>query len=267
MDAGEVRAFLTGLPDERAPHGHDRVRVMLEALQRPDVRLLLVSFVGGGAGAIARPARAILEAAGARTAALDDPLDEPLLARAGTLAAAATYQLAASRPDLGEPRRDEVQVTLALVAQAEAATRVVLLVDEALDPVSPLHAPVADLVVIGQVDAEGAARAIALVPEGRPCVAAAQSGSAERERLEAVSRERGVPLLLGGRDFTFAEEDGAVRVTIAGESYPGLPRAADVAPSELAAGVAAALGAGVLGIRMRDEWVTQGARIAARIGG
>lgn len=261
-----MRAFLAGLPDAATvARGHDRVRSMLESLQRPDVRFLVVALVGGGAAAIARPTRGILEAAGARTSAFGDPLEEVLLARAGTLAAAATYQLAASRPELGEPTRREVEVTLALTAFAEAGTRVVLLIDPAVDPDDPVHAPLADLVVIGQVDADGAARAIALVPEGRPCVAATQSAPGARERLEEVSRTRGVPLLQGGRDFIFAEEDGAVTVTVGDQAYARLPRAPDVGPVELATGVAAALGAGVLGIRMREEWVVQGAREAARL--
>ncbi len=239
---------------------------MLEALQRPDVRYLVGTIVGADAASIARVARAILEAAAAPTGVLGAeasvagaPLDDPLLARAGTLAAAAGYQLSASRPDLGDPTRREMIVTMALTAFAEASRRVALLLDPAVDPLDPVHAVVPDLVVIGRVALDSVERALGLVPDGRPAVAAPLDREV-REIVERRASERGIPLLLGGRDYEVETGGETVTVRVGTERYAGIALPTGIAEAELATGIAAALALGVLGIRMREEWVIEGCR-------
>ena len=270
MDARAVRAFLETLPERTDDRAAERVRFFLEALQRPDLRCLVAPIVGGSAGRIAAVCAAILEAAGASTGRLDGgaatvagaPLDDPLLERAGTLAAAATYQLGASRPDLGEPSRQEVDLVLALVAFGEANMRVALLVDDVMDRADTARGAAPDLVVAGTIASGQVDGVLALASRGKPLVAAPQEPPT-RERLEAGAAALAVPLLLGGRDFWHEDRGGETDVHVAGERYPGLPRAAGASGWEVGTGVAAALGLGVLGVRMRPEWVVVGAEAAA----
>jgi len=267
VDAGTVRAFIASLADlPPTDTSRERSRVMLEALQRPDLRYLVGTVVGPDAAAIARVARAILEAAAAPTAVLASepavagkPLDEPLVARAGTLAAASGYQLSASRPDLGDPTRREMVVIMSLIAFAESNQRVTLLLDPEVDPLDPMHAVVPDLVVIGHVGRDQVDRALALVPDGRPAVAAPLD-DAVREVVERLASERGIPLLLGGRDYAVDAAGETIAVRVGTERYEGLTPPPGTHPDELAAGIAAALALGVLGIRMREEWVIEGCR-------
>jgi len=174
VDAALVREFLRTLPDRPNDAGTvGRMRGYLEALGRPDVRYLVGATRGGGAPIVARYARAVLSAAGATVAAVDDPLDEPLIAIAGTSVATIAYQLASSRPELGEPSRREIETLLAFVAHAEASRRVLLLVDEELDPQAPVHGPLPDVIAIGRaaddlVAAEGRATAETLAKNGCP---------------------------------------------------------------------------------------------------
>lgn len=266
MDAPLVRAYLGALRDI-PPDGRslDRVRYCLRTLQSPDVRYLVAAVLGPGARGIARVAAAVLRAAGARTAILGrsladsvtdgGPIDDELLARAGTLAAASGYQLADDRPELGELARRDALVVLALTAFAEAGHRAALLLDEAVDGRDPAHAPAADLVVIGDVDDAGLDRAVGVVPEGRPVVAG-RLVDRLRERLEAHLGER--PLLLGGRDHRVEDRDDGLRVLIRDEAYVTVPAVEGIARSELSTGIAAALALGTMGIRMREDWVVTG---------
>src|SRR6266508_2650489 len=141
VDAPLVRAYLEALPhlpsDGKAL---ERVRFCLAALQSPDVRYLVAAVVGPDAGEIARVTAAVLRAAGAPTGILGRslaattidgaPIDDGLLARAGTLTAASGYQLADLGRDLGELTRHEASVILGLTAFAEASQRVALLVED-----------------------------------------------------------------------------------------------------------------------------------------
>ncbi|MBI3521549.1 MAG: hypothetical protein HY071_00440 [Chloroflexi bacterium] len=265
MEAATVRAFIASLEDR--PADRKRMDALLQSVQRPDVRYLVGRLLGGGSEPVARVARAILEAAGAPTGVLAPAgplisgaaLDDALLASAGTFVAGAAYQLAGERADLGELTRREAEVALALVAFAQSSRRAVLLLDEGISAEDPLHAPEADLVVIGRVDRAGAERALALVPDGRPAVAAPQSAEV-RDALEQAAKERGIPLLLGDRDFSFTEtsETGAGIEVRVGDTRYDLMRPRGLSPAELATGVATALALGVLGIRMREEWVIAG---------
>lgn len=263
-----MRAYLQALPDI-PPDGKalDRVRTCLTSLLGPDVRYLVALLLGPGTGQVARVAAAVLRAAGARTATLgrtlDEalvdgaPIDDALLGQAGTLAAAAGYQLRDSAPGLGELTRREGIVILALTAFAEASERVVLLVDEAIDPEDPLHAPRPDLVVLGLVDAGGAERALALVPEGRPAVVAPLADDA-RARAEARVTELGMPALIGGRDHRIVDRDGRLEFVVRDDPYVTLDPVPGVEAWELTTGIATALALGALGIRMREEWVVRG---------
>jgi hypothetical protein len=260
VDAPLVREFLRTLP-ERASDAATvaRIRGHLEALGRPDVRYLVSVIRGAGAGTVARYARAVLEAAGATVAAADDPLDEPLLAIAGTAVATIGYQLSATRPELGELSRADAEALVAFVAHAEANRRVLLLLDETVDPSSPVHGPLADVVTIGRAGDEAVALAIADAPERRPFVLAPRDSSG----LEAAMRARPLPYVLGGRDFSVAASDGSFTLVVADERYGELALG-DGDDAELAAtGIVTALAVGALGVRMRPEWIQLGARAAA----
>ncbi len=272
VEASDVRAFLAGLDDD-APdrQGLSRVRFALETLGRPDVRYLVATVMGGGARSIARAARAVLEAAGAPTQVMSEDsqavlsgLDEPLLARAGTLASASFYQQQASHPELGEMRRREMAVITALVAFAEINARVALVLDPGVITDDPSHAPTPDLVVLGRLDGPGLERAFTLLTRGLPAVAAPQSPDV-RADLERSAPERGVPLLLGDRDFAVTSAGPRITLRVGDERYEDLDRAADADDDLVGTGLAAALSLGVLGIRMRPDWVREGARELAAV--
>lgn len=268
MDAPLVRAYLDGLPDA-PPDGRsvDRVRFCLHSLQRPDIRYLVAVIVGGGAAEIARVTSAILRAAGAPTATLGPtsadatldgaPIDDGLLARAGTLTASADYQLRATGSEGAELTRREAQVILALTAFAEANERVALLVDEEVRPDDPIHAPTPDLVTIGEVDGTSAERALSLVPEGRPAVTAELAGEI-RDRCERLAGERGIPILVGGRDHSIVQTAAGLEFSVRGERYVTVEPVAGFASWRIAAGIATALALGVMGIRMREDWISEG---------
>lgn len=268
VDAALARAYLQALPDippdERALQ---RVRFCLGSLQSPDVRYLVATVLGPGATGVARVTAAVLRAAGARTGVLgrtlEDtaidgaPIDDTLIGQAGTLTASSGYQLQATNAELGELTRREGVVILALTAFAEASERVALLMDEEVLPHDPVHAPVPDLVVVGNVDAAAADRAIGLVPDARPAVVAPLAPEA-RDRIERSAAEAGKPMLLGGRDHAVAERDGRLEFLVRGEPYVTVDAVPGIEPWQLATGVAAALALGVMGIRMREEWVVAG---------
>ena len=267
-----MRAFLAGLEEEPPePRGLARVRFALETLGRPDVRYLVAAVVGDGAPVIARCAGAVLEAAGALTRVLADDaqeiveaLDVPLLARAGTLASASFYQQQASHPELGEMARRELAVLIGLVAFAETSARVALLLDAKVVPEDPSHAPAPDLVVLGRLDGAGLERAMTLLARGRPAVSAPQAPEV-RARFERDAPGLGVPLLLGDRDFALDRDATGMTLRVGDERYRDLESAVDADDGLVATGFAAALALGVLGIRMRPEWVRAGARELAAV--
>lgn len=264
-----MRAFLAAADERTAdPAGVARVRAGLEILGRPDIRYLVASVRGAGAATIARYARAILEAAGAPTGTPGDPLGDGLFGAAGTEAASAGYSLGASRPELGELSRAELTLLLELTALAASNRRVVLLVDP-----GPVAAPTlfdavaADVLAFSGPEDEIAA-ALGAVPAGRPVIVLPPSPPAEvaadgPDRLDAVGTDRGIALLRAGRDVKVERRDGALAVTVAGETYDHLASAARDDPWHVAAGVATALAVGLLGIRMRPEWVARGVSAAA----
>lgn len=243
------------------------MRFCLSTLQSPDVRYLVATVLGADARAIARVTAAVLRAAGAPTGILGRSLgtttvdgrslDDALLATAGTLAAAAGYQLADSGRGLGELSRREGSVILALTAFAEASQRVALLLDEDVTPADVAHAPRPDLVVVGSVDRDTADRALGLVPEGRPVVVAPLASEVHAHLEERVNA-MGVPALLGGRDHRIDERDGRLVFAVRDEPYVTLDPVPGIGRSVLGTGIAAALALGVMGIRMREEWVTEG---------
>src|SRR5205823_743591 len=158
VDAALVREFLATLPDRPDDAATvARVRAYLEALGRPDVRYLVGAIRGGGARVVARYARGVLEAAGATVAGADDPLDDPLLAIAGTSVAAIGYQLSSLHPELGELSRRDAEALVAFVAHAEASRRVLLLVDEPLDSRAPMHGALPDVIAICRAPDEAVA--------------------------------------------------------------------------------------------------------------
>lgn len=259
MDASLVREFLLTLPDRPRDGGTvPRMRAYLEALGRPDVRYLVGMIRGGGGLTVSRYARAVLEAAGATVAMADDPLDDPLLAVAGTSVAAIAYQTASLHPELGELSRRDAEALVAFVAHAEASRRVLLLLDEAVDPRAPVHGAVPDVIAIGRSSDEALASAIADAPERRPFVIAPRDGA---ERLLA---SRALPYVVGGRDFAVDGGASAFTLAVGEERYADLPLGPGDEPALAATGVITALAIAAFGVRMRPEWVERGADAAAR---
>src|SRR5260370_1058002 len=113
------------------------------------------------ARAAGRYARGVLEAAAATVATASDPLDEPLVAIAGTSVAAMAYQVSALHPELGELSRHDAEALIAFVAHAESSRRVLLVIDEAVDQHAAVHGAVPDVVTIARASDGSLAAAIA----------------------------------------------------------------------------------------------------------
>jgi hypothetical protein len=260
VDAALVREFLLTLPDRPNDAGTvARMRGYLEALGRPDVRYLVGAIRGGGAPSIARYARAVLSAAGATVAALDDPLDEPLIAIAGTSVATIAYQLSSLRPELGQPSRREVETLIVFVAHAEASRRVLLLLDEELDARSPVHGALPDVIAIGRAAGDAVAAAIADAPERRPVILAPRDAAG----IDTAMRRRALPYVLGGRDFAVTPAGAVMGLSVGDERYSDLALGPGDDPDLAATGIVMALAIAAFGVRMRPEWVELGARAAA----
>ncbi|MEA2660637.1 MAG: hypothetical protein QOH08_209 [Chloroflexota bacterium] len=260
MDAPLVREFLRTLPD-RPPDARTvaRTRAYLEAIGRPDVRYLVGTIRGEGAGIVARYARGVLEAAGASVAAADDPLDDPLLAIAGTSVAAMGYQLAATHPEIGELSRREAETLLAFVAHAEASRRVLLLLDDAFDARDPVHGATPDVIAVARASDAQLVAAIAGAPERRPFVIAPR----DRDSAEAAMAGRALPYVLGGRDFVASRSGSTIDLVVGDERYAALALGPGDDPDLAATGIAVGLAIASFGARMRPEWVETGARAAA----
>ena len=255
-----MREFLLTLPDRPDDAGTvTRIGGYLEALGRPDVRYLVGMVRGGGARVVARYARGLLEAAGASAAAADDPLDDPLIAIAGTSVAAIAYQLARLRPELGGISRREADTLLAFVAHAEASRRVLLLIDEAVDPRAPVHGVLPDVIAIARAPDDAVAAAIADAPERRPIVLAPRDPAG----IDGAMRARTLPYVLGGRDFRVTASGGTFALAVGDERYPALALGTGDDPELAATGIVTGLAIAAFGVRMRPEWVELGAHTAA----
>ena len=260
MDAPLVREFLRTLPERRDDDATvRRMRGYLEALGRPDVRYLVGTIRGVGAPTIARYARGVLEAAGATVGTPDDPLDDALLAVAGTSVGAIAYQLASLRPELGELSRGDASALIAFVAHAEASRRALLLVDEAVDPRIPAHGAVPDVIAIGRVSEEALVAAIADAPERRPFVIAPRDAAVGDTTLAA----RALPFVIGGRDFVVEPRASTFGLAVGEERYADLELGPGDDAGLAATGVITALALASFGVRMRPEWVERGAAAAA----
>ena len=269
MDAPLVRTYLEALSDAPIdPGAIPRVRACLASLQDPDVRYLVAAIVGPDAAAVGRVMSAVLEAAGAPTGtlgcSLDDitlsgiPLDDGLIAAAGTHAASAIYTLHETKPALGETGRREAVVLLGLVAFAEGGRRVALLLDDAIREGDPTHAPMPDLVVLTPAPPDAIARGLRLIPNGRPAVVAALGDDARQPVVE-WDKATGSPLLLGGRDHEVRPDAGGrLTFVVRGEPYVSFDPIPGLDPVELSCALASSLALGTLGIRMREDWFTAG---------
>ena len=257
-----MREFLLSLADRSDDERTvPRMRVYLEALGRPDMRYLVGIVRGSGAGTVARYARAVLASAGASVQGSDDMLDELLLARSGTAVAAIAYQLASTRPDLGEVSRREAEALLRFVAAAEANRRVLLVTDEAIAPFAPLNGVGPDVVAVAGASPD-LAGAIAVVPNGRLAVLSPRDLEAVTD-VERQVRAREVTLIVGGRDFTVGSAQATMDLVVGDERYPELALGAGDDPQLAATGIVMALALGAFGVRMRPEWVETGAHRAA----
>lgn len=258
-----VRQFIRSLPD--APDDErtvPRIRAHLEALGRPDVRYLVGLIRGAGSQIVGRYARGVLEAAGASVHETRDALDDPLLARAGTAVAAMAYQLNDLRPELGELSRRDAEALLVFVAAAEASRRVLLLVDAVVTGAAPVLGAMPDLVAFADVPDDLLRAAVGDVPDDRPVILAPRPLPVVEE-LTDIARARRVVLIAGGRDFLIGPAAAGLDLAIGDERYAGLALRRGDDPRLAATGIVVALGLGTLGVRMRPEWVEQGARLAA----
>jgi hypothetical protein len=201
----------------------------------------------------------VLSAAGAPVAVVGDPLDEPLIAIAGTSVATIAYQLSALRPEPGQPSRRDLETLIAFVAHAEASRRVLLFMDEELDEQAPVHGAVPDVIAIGRASSEAIAAAIADAPERRPVILAPQDTGA----IDAAMRRRALPYVIGGRDFVVTAAGSLMGLSVGDERYSDLALGAGDDPELAATGIVMALAVAAFGVRMRPEWVEQGARSAA----
>ncbi len=263
MDALLVRGFLLSLADrDDDERTVARVRAYLEALGRPDVRYLVGLIRGAGADTVARYARGVLTAAGASVQGPGDALDDPLLARCGTSVAAIAYQLAATRPELGEVSRREAEALIRFVAAAEASHRVMLLVDEALAEHDPVLGVTPDVVAFARAAARQVARSVGDVPDGKLAVLARRD-EASIEDVERAAKDRNVTLVIGGRDFIVESDGLTMELAVGDERYAGLALGAGDDPELAATGLVTALAIGAFGVRMRLEWVESGAHLAA----
>lgn len=152
---------------------------------------------------------------------------------------------------------------IGLVAAASSSRRVVLLVDE-----GPVGGPaLADAVAADVVMLSGPEDAIASrlgeLPAGLPVVVGPFADPASGARIGRIGADRGLALVLAGRDFSVGRDEDTVDVTVAGESYAGLTPAAGDDRWLVAGGIAAALAVGSRGVRMRPEWVGRGVAAAA----
>ena len=255
-----MREFLATLPDRPDDVATvARIRRYLEALGRPDVRYLVGTVRGGGARVMARYARAVLEAAGATVGAADDPIDDPLLAIAGTSVATIAYQLSASHPELGDPSRRDAETLVAFVAHAEASRRILLLVDETLDPRAAVHGALPDVIAVGRATDDEVAAAIADAPERRPLILAPRAAAG----IDRAIRARALPYVLGARDFVVSASGRTLDLEVGDERYAGLALGPSDDPDLAATGIVTALAIAALGVRMRPEWVELGAQAAA----
>jgi len=263
VDAALVREFFLSLADRSDDERSvPRVRAYLEALGRPDLRYLVGIVRGDGAETVTRYARAVLVAAGASVHGPGDALDDQLFARSGTAVAGISYQLAATRPDLGEVSRREAEALLQFVAAAEANRRVVLLTDAALGASAPINGVTPDVVAVAGAPAHAVAAAIADVPDGRLAVLSPRDPAPVTDVLRDA-RARGVTVILGGRDFSVEPAGATMDLVVGDERYAELALGAGDDPQLAATGVVTALALGAFGVRMRPEWVETGARGAA----
>jgi len=81
--------------------------------------------------------------------------------------------------------------------------------------------------------------------------------------IAGAMRGRELPYVLGGRDFTAAASGGTLTLAVGDERYVELALGGGDDPELAATGIVTALAIGSLGVRMRPEWVEQGARAAA----
>ena len=258
-----MREFLLTLADRSNDERTvPRIRAYLEALGRPDMRYLVGIVRGSGAETVARYARAVLASAGASVHGQGDVLDDHLVARSGTSVAAIAYQLAATRPELGELSRREADALLRFVAAAEASRRAVLLVDDAFEAFAPGNGVRPDVVAVAVASAHAMARAVADVPEGRLAVLSPRDVASIAD-IDRDARARGVTVIVGGRDFTVDAAGVTMVLTVGDERYPELALGSGDDPKLAATGIVTALALGAFGVRMRPEWVEAGARRAA----
>ena len=134
-----------------------------------------------------------------------------------------------------------------------------LLLDEELDARSPIHGALPDVIAIGRASHDAIGAAIADAPERRPVILAPRDAAG----IDAAMRQRALPYVLGGRDFTVTAAGPVMGLSVGDERYSDLALGPGDDPELAATGIVMALALAALGVRMRPEWVEQGALAAA----
>ena len=215
--------------DAAARLGLRRMAALLERLGRPQDRYGIVHVAGSkGKGSVCAFAAAILGAAGYRVGATMSPhlhsyreriavdgapVDPATFAALAVRVAGAVEAMEAAEPGLGRVNAFELTVAMALdrfaavgcdLAVVEVgiggtldATNVIAPLVAAITPVELEHTA-----VLGATLAEIATNKAGIIQAGRPVVVASQAPEALRV-IEGVARERGSPVLLAGRDWTW----------------------------------------------------------------
>ncbi|GBD16026.1 Folylpolyglutamate synthase [bacterium HR26] len=224
--SGYDRGFVAN-PFEREGIGLERTAWVLRALGNPERRYPSVHIAGTkGKGSTAACLASILGAAGYRVGLYTSPhlhtfreriqiagrpIDPELFAELTAELAAANTALVAERPDWGEATAFELATALALLAFARAEVDVAVVevgLGGRLDATNVLLPEVAAITsisydhtqILGNTLAEIAGEKAGIIKPGRPVVSAPQRPEAEAVIARAAA-ERGVPLLLGGRDW------------------------------------------------------------------
>lgn len=294
VDADTIRAFVRELPDYElrggvfadADAGLRRTAALLDILGRPDIRYLVGQVAGtNGKGSTAAMLASILEAAGAKTGLYTSPhlrrweeririsgkpIDDGLLVRAGEWVLDAILQYERGGAGAGAVTRFEFWTVLALLAFAEDSCRAAVLevgLGGRYDATTAARVDLAAITrialdhttVLGDTLAKIAAEKAAIIGERTPTVCGAQEDEA-RQVIVARAKEEQAPLLVAGKDFTWQRTPDGLDVTVLGQTYEKLqvPLRGPYQEENAATAVAAALGMGALGIKLRPEMVADG---------
>ncbi|CAA9535477.1 MAG: Dihydrofolate synthase @ Folylpolyglutamate synthase [uncultured Thermomicrobiales bacterium] len=216
--------------DAAARLGLRRMAALLERLDRPQDRYGIVHVAGSkGKGSVCAFVAAMLGATGYRVGTTTSPhlhsyrerivvdgapADEATFAALVERVAGAAEVVEAAEPGLGRVNAFELTVAMALDRFAAVGCNLAVVevgiggTLDATNVVAPLAAAITPIelehtAVLGETLAEIAANKAGIIEPGRPVVVSPQTPEALRV-IENAARDRGSPLLLAGRDWTWS---------------------------------------------------------------